>query len=92
MIAVCAGFRLSDSQCGFKCFDGQTARKIFSLCTIDGFSFDLEVIKIAQKLGIPLGEMPVHIVNHRESKIHVVSDALRMLRDIRRIKKHVREI
>ena len=92
VIAVCAGFRLSDSQCGFKCFDGQTARKIFSLCTIDGFSFDLEVIKIAQKLGIPLGEMPVHIVNHRESKIHVVSDALRMLRDIRRIKKHVREI
>ncbi|MBS5724283.1 MAG: glycosyltransferase [Clostridiales bacterium] len=92
VIAVCAGFRLTDSQCGFKCFDGETARKIFSLCTIDGFSFDLEVIKIAQKLGIPLAEMPVHIINHRESKINVIADALRMLRDIRRIKKHVREL
>lgn len=92
VIAVCAGFRLTDSQCGFKCFDGETARKIFSLCTIDGFSFDLEAIKIAQKLGVPLSEMPVRIINHRDSKINVVGDALRMLRDIRRIKKHVREL
>ena len=92
VIAVCAGFRLTDSQCGFKCFDGETARKIFSLCTIDGFSFDLEAIKIAQKLRIPLAEMPVHIINHRESKINVIADALCMLRDIRRIKKHVREL
>ncbi len=90
VIAVCAGFRLTDSQCGFKCFDGACARKIFSMCTIDGFSFDLEMIKIAQKLGYPLAEMPVQIINHRDSKINIVGDALRMLGDIRKIKKHVR--
>ncbi|MCI8610751.1 MAG: glycosyltransferase [Clostridiales bacterium] len=92
VIAVCAGFRLTDSQCGFKCFDGTCARRIFSLCTIDGFSFDLEMIKIAQKLGYPLTEFPVQIIHHRDSKIHIVGDALRMLGDIRKIKKHVRNL
>lgn len=92
VIALFAGFRLSDSQCGFKAFKGESARKIFSLCTIDGFSFDLEVIKIAQKLGMKLTEMPVKIVNHRESKVNIISDAIRMLRDIRRIKKRVKDL
>lgn len=92
VIAVCAGFRLTDSQCGFKCFDGACAREIFSLCTIDGFSFDLEMIKIAQKKGYPLTEMPVRIINHRDSKIHIVGDALHMLGDIHKIKKRVRKL
>lgn len=92
VIAVCAGFRLTDSQCGFKCFEGDTARKIFSLCTIDGFAFDLEVIKIAQKLGFSLIEMPVHIINHRDSKINIVRDAVHMLGDIRKIKKRIRSL
>ncbi len=92
VIAVFAGFRLTDSQCGFKAFSGDSARKIFSLCTINGFSFDLEVIKIAQKLKMRLVEMPVKIVNHRESKVNIISDALRMLRDIRVIKKRVKDL
>lgn len=92
VIAVCAGFRLTDSQCGFKCFDGDTARKIFSLCTIDGFAFDLEAIKVAQKLEIPLTEIPVHIINHRDSKINIVRDAVHMLGDIRKIKKRIRRL
>lgn len=90
VIAVFAGFKLTDSQCGFKAFRGDSARRIFSLCTVNGFSFDLEAIKIAQKLGMKLVEMPVKIVNHRESKVNILKDAVRMLRDIRIIKKRVK--
>ncbi len=92
VIAVFAGFRLTDSQCGFKAFRGESARKIFSNCTIDGFSFDLEVIKVAQKLKMKLCELPVKIVNHRDSKVNILSDALKMLRDIRIIKKRVKNL
>ena len=92
LISLVAGFRLSDSQCGFKCFDGDVARRIFALCTVDGFSFDLEMIKIAQKLGYPLAELPVRIINHRESKIHVVRDAFKMMSDVRKIKKRVKKL
>lgn len=92
MIALCAGFRLSDSQCGFKAFDGDTARRIFSLCTTDGFSFDLEVIKIAQKMGIKICELPVKVLNHRASKIHLARDAVKMLSDVRKIRKKVKKL
>ena len=93
LISVAAGFSLSDSQCGFKAFSGSAARKIFSVCTTNGFSFDLEVIKIAQKMGLRLIEMPVHIQNRdesRKSKVRVLRDSAKMIRDISRIKKHVK--
>ena len=92
VIAIYAGFKMTDSQCGFKAFRGECARKIFSHCIMDGFSFDLEVIKVAQKLKLKLIEMPVKIVNHRESKVNLVKDAMRMLRDIKTIKKSVSKL
>lgn len=92
VIALFAGFKLSDSQCGFKGFKGDAARKIFSLCTINGFSFDLEAIKIAQRMNLKLTEFPVKILNHRESKVNVVKDAIRMLKDLKIIKKRVKNL
>lgn len=86
-LAMAAGFRLSDSQCGFKCFRREIAHRIFSECEVDGFAFDFEVLIKANNLGTRITEMPVKIINHRESKINVLSDSIRMLRDVRRIKK-----
>lgn len=91
VLCVVAGFKLSDSQCGFKAFRGEAARRIFSEVENDGFAFDIEVILTAISLGYTIGEMPVKIVNHRESKINVLSDSVRMLRDLIRIKKAVKE-
>lgn len=87
-----AGFKLSDSQCGFKAFRGDKGRKIFSYCTTDGFAFDIEALMIASRLGYKIGEMGVKIVNHRESKVHVVRDTFRMLNDLRIIKGKVRKL
>jgi hypothetical protein len=36
--------------------------------------------------------MPVTIINHRASTVHVVRDSIRMLRDLLRIKKRVRRV
>ena len=91
VIAVAAGFRLSDSQCGFKGFRGEIAKKIFSNCEVDRFAFDLEVIMIANKLGATIGEMPVKIINHRASTVHVLRDSVKMLRDVHRMKKRIKK-
>lgn len=91
-VGLLAGFRLSDSQCGFKAFDGDSARRIFALCTADGFSFDLEVIMIAQKMELRIAEMPVRVLYHRDSKIHLASDSVKMLFDVRRIRKRVKKL
>ena len=91
-ISIAAGFKLSDSQCGIKGFTSEAAKKIFSNAEVDRWAFDLEAIMIANKIGYKIGEMPVKIINHRESKIHVVSDSVKMLKDVRRIKKRVKEM
>ena len=92
VLNIAAGFSLTDSQCGFKSFNGDSARRVFSLCETNGFAFDIEVIMIAQKLGYTISEMPVRVIKHGESKVRIVRDSVKMLSDIRKIKKHVRTL
>ena len=92
VLKIVGGFRLSDSQCGFKSFRGDLARKIFSKCETNGFAFDFEVLLLADKCRAHIEEMPVTIINHRASTVHVVRDSIRMLRDLLRIKKRVRRV
>ncbi len=89
-LAFSVGFNLTDSQCGFKAFRCDTAHEIFEKCTTDGFAFDIEVLLRAKRLEKKIAEMPVKIVNHRESKVHVLSDSIKMLGQVRRIKKQLR--
>jgi len=86
-LALAAGFKLSDSQCGFKCFRKETAHKIFSTCEVNGFAFDFEALIKANNMGAKIMEMPVKVINHRESKVNVLRDSVKMLRDVREIKK-----
>ena len=44
----------------------------------------------AVALGYSIGEIPVRIVNHRTSKVHVFSDSLKMLHDLADIRRRVR--
>ena len=95
LINIIAGFgkyNLSDSQCGFKGFRAEAAKKIFSNCEVDRFAFDLEAIMIGGKCGYKFAQMPVKIVNHRESKVNVVKDAFRMISDVRKMKKRINKM
>lgn len=90
VLGMVGGFRLSDSQCGCKAFRGDAAKAIFSRCTVDGFAFDFEAILWADKLKYQILEIPVKVINHRESKVRIIRDTLRMLQDLRRIRKRVK--
>ncbi len=79
-----------DTQCGIKAYRRQAARAIFSRCTTDGFSFDFEVLMRADRLGLKVEQIPVSVINFRESKVNVVRDSARMFRDVFRIRKKVR--
>ncbi len=90
VLNMVGGFQLSDSQCGCKAFRSQAAEDIFSRMKTSGFAFDFEAILWAQKLGYGILEMPVKIVNHRESKVNVIRDTFKMLGELRRIKSRLR--
>lgn len=89
LLCLTAGFSHSDSQSGLKIFRRDAAHDIFSNCVVNGWSFDFEALMIAEKLGYGIREYPVKIINHRSSKINLLSDTLKMLSDVRQIKKRV---
>lgn len=90
LLCLVGGFDLTDSQCGCKAFRADAARDVFSRLEVRGFAFDFEAILWAKELGYDITELGVKIINHRDSKIHVIRDTCRMLRDLHRIKKNVK--
>jgi dolichyl-phosphate beta-glucosyltransferase len=76
---------LNDTQCGFKCFRAGVAEKLFSQQTLDGWSFDIEILYLARRKHIGIKEIPVQWYFDADSKVNAVRDALRMIADIFRI-------
>lgn len=73
---------IQDTQCGFKCFRGDVADKIFPLQTANGFGFDVEILFIAQKMGIGIKELGICWSYNEGSKIRPVKDSISMFKDL----------
>lgn len=73
---------IHDTQCGFKMFRREAARTIFSRCKLDGFSFDFEALMIARDLGYRIEEVPIRWMHQEGSKVVLLRDGPRMLRDL----------
>jgi dolichyl-phosphate beta-glucosyltransferase len=85
------GLNIRDTQCGFKGFRHRAAKEIFGRQRIDGFSFDVEVLLLAQAMGFSTVEVPVHWTNSPTSRVRVLHDSLGMLGDLFRIRRLVRK-
>lgn len=70
---------LTDTQCGFKLFQGDCARELFSRCRSEGFLFDLEIILLAKAAGYRIREFPVTWRCDRDSRISLTRTPLRIL-------------
>ena len=67
--------RVSDITCGFKCFQREAARRIFSRQRIDGWGFDAEILFIARRKGCRIKEVPVVWADSRATKVRLLRDA-----------------
>ncbi len=77
---------IKDTQCGFKLFRAEAAKKIFPRQRITGFSFDVESLFLARKFGYKIVEIPVRWINSPASTVHPIRDSARMFRDVLRIR------
>jgi len=84
-----AGFHY-DTQCGLKAFTREAAAEIFRRCETDGFAFDFEVMMYAEGLSLRVTQLPVMVVNHRDSTVSVARDSIKMFGDILNIRRTVR--
>jgi len=81
---------LEDTQCGFKAFRRQVVAPIFERQTLDGFAFDVEILMLAEEMGLKIRSIPVQWVNSPDSKVRILIDPLKMLWDLIRIRSIVR--
>jgi|GEM_PF-482665 len=84
-----AGFNY-DTQCGLKAFTSIAAKEIFSNCETDSFAFDFEAIMYAVGLSFQVTQLPVVVMNHRDSKVNVIHDSIKMFGDIIHIRRTVK--
>jgi dolichyl-phosphate beta-glucosyltransferase len=77
---------LSDTQCGFKCIRGEVAQDLFQRQTMEGFSFDVELLHLARKRGWTFAEVGVDWYYRSESKVRAIRDSLSMTLDLLKIR------
>lgn len=73
---------IRDTQCGMKMFRHDVAHALFDELTIEGFGFDVEILHIAQLWDLRIDLVPLEMRGAPGSSVHVVSDGIRMARDI----------
>ena len=82
-----SGVWVKDTQCGFKLFTKEAAHELFGRQRMLQFSFDLELLYLANKLGYKVAEVPVHWFDAPGSKVDSIRDSIQFFKDIFRVKK-----
>lgn len=80
------GLPYEDTQCGFKLFTRSAAERLFDVQQIEGFSFDLELLFVADRAGLRVHEVPVRWFDSPGSTVDGGRDSIRFLRDLARIR------
>ena len=80
------GLPFHDTQCGFKLYRADAAKEVFTRQEQDGFSFDVEDLVIAQKLGLRAVEVPVRWSNVEGTKV-TMAQGMRSFTDLLQIRK-----
>jgi dolichyl-phosphate beta-glucosyltransferase len=80
------GLPFHDTQCGFKLYRADAAKEVFSRQEQDGFSFDVEDLVIAKKLGLRAVEVPVRWSNVEGTKV-TMAQGIRSFTDLLQIRK-----
>ena len=81
---------IQDSQCGFKCFRADIAEDLFPYQTIEGWTFDVEILFIALKRGYEILEIPIPWYYNQGSRVRIFKDSATMFTDLFLIRRNWR--
>jgi len=86
LIRSVLGLNIKDTQCGFKLFQHDAAKRIFSNTSINRWGFDIEALAIAKKFRFKIKEVAVNWFDDKDSKLRAGKAALGTLKELLRIK------
>lgn len=85
-LTILRGFE--DTQCGFKMFNRESAEDLFSVQQMTGIGFDIELLFVARKRGYKVREVPITWYFDSDSRMRLVQDSLKLLREIWEIRRN----
>ncbi len=86
IIKIFFSINLSDTQCGFKLYKRDIAKKLFSNLKMLDFTHDIEIVLMSKKKGYKIKELPVNWIHKKGSKISVFKDSLKMFISLLKMK------
>ncbi|MHC4760158.1 MAG: glycosyltransferase [Planctomycetota bacterium] len=78
---------LTDTQCGFKLYRGDIARALYAQSTVNGFTFDIEIILMALSRGYTIKEFAVDWTCDPDSRLKPIHAATRVFVDLVHLKR-----
>jgi len=81
-----------DTQCGCKAFTAAAARDLFGRATVDGWSFDLEILALAIRLRYRVAEIGVDWHDDKRSRVRPLHDLRRVITEAIRISRSVERL
>uniref|UniRef100_A0A1B0D386 Dolichyl-phosphate beta-glucosyltransferase n=1 Tax=Phlebotomus papatasi TaxID=29031 RepID=A0A1B0D386_PHLPP len=73
---------IKDTQCGFKLFTRTAASVLFQLMHVERWAFDVELLFLAQALGMKIDEVAVNWTEIEGSKVTPIFSWLQMAKDL----------
>ena len=82
LVRIFTGLRIHDTQCGFKLFRMESARRAFEMQRVEGFGFDPELLFLIERTGGRIVEVPVRWNHDAATKVRFPIDPIRMFADL----------
>jgi glycosyltransferase involved in cell wall biosynthesis len=79
-----------DVYCGFKLWHGAAADAVFALQTLEGWTFDAEVLALARRLGFQLREIGIAWADRDGSRLSIRQVLLPVVRELLAARRNVR--
>lgn len=92
LVASMTTLHYTDTQCGFKAFRGPIAKLLFHGVQLERFAFDVDVLDLANRMGLRTEEVAIHWSDIDGSHVHPLRDGLQMAGDVARLRARRRRI
>jgi dolichyl-phosphate beta-glucosyltransferase len=77
---------LTDTQCGFKVYRTEIAKRLYGELVTEGFTFDIEILLRAVRHGYRIAEFPIEWACDCDSRISIHHTSWRVLGELLRIR------
>jgi len=79
LVRFVLGLNFYDTQCGFKLMSLPAARRVFNLMQENGFAFDVELLYIANRLGLTVKEVGISwFRSNTKSEVKILKHSINM--------------